>query len=290
MTKNPEEHPAAAVWPMLPEADLRRLADDIASNGLMHPIVLDDEGRVLDGRNRLAACRLVDVEPEYETYDGDDPEGYVLSSNNERRHLSLPERAAATALTLFVAGKRDGGRWEYGAVNGTDPDSGNPRNWARLLTDAGLVLDYLGEGRLRRVAEGKEALDGAVQKAKAERELMERYEALPAELRALVDTGDLTIQEAERRNSLDERYARLVESGDLSLDEAESLSQREEREHRESVDRAKSAVESFLYGFEVASSLAKSPIRADVLSALDDHDRERFLNIEKETRWPSRAS
>jgi len=80
---------------------------------------------------------------------------YVLSANNERRHLSMPERAAATALTLATDGKRDGGRWEYGSViKGTAPESGGSAKsgWSARMKDAGLVYDYLGAERLKRVA------------------------------------------------------------------------------------------------------------------------------------------
>jgi hypothetical protein len=42
-----EPSPHAAVFPMLPGGELQELADDIAAHGLRHPIVLDDQGRVL---------------------------------------------------------------------------------------------------------------------------------------------------------------------------------------------------------------------------------------------------
>ena len=48
---------------VLPEGELVELAESIRANGLRNPIVITPEGLVLDGRNRLAACELVDVEP-----------------------------------------------------------------------------------------------------------------------------------------------------------------------------------------------------------------------------------
>lgn len=38
-----------------------------------------DQGRILDGRNRNAACDLAGVEPWYETYKGDDPDGQCVT-------------------------------------------------------------------------------------------------------------------------------------------------------------------------------------------------------------------
>ncbi len=55
MTDTPDVHPVAELFPMLGADDLAELAADIAERGLLHPIVLDADGRLLDGRNRLAA-------------------------------------------------------------------------------------------------------------------------------------------------------------------------------------------------------------------------------------------
>ena len=87
-----EVHPAAEIFPLLNADGISELADDIERNGLQLPIVLCD-GKLLDGRNRLAACTLVGVDPEFVDYDGDDPVGYVVSLNLHRRHLSPSQRA-----------------------------------------------------------------------------------------------------------------------------------------------------------------------------------------------------
>ena len=69
-------HPAADLFPMLSEARLRELADDIKANGLREPIRLFD-GLILDGRNRYAVCMLIDVKPGTKTWSGGDPWAYV---------------------------------------------------------------------------------------------------------------------------------------------------------------------------------------------------------------------
>lgn len=61
----------------------------------------------------------------------------------------------------------------------------------------------------------------------------------------------------------------------------------EQRDHRDAVRRNVNRIENFLHGFDCAAHLAQSPMRDDVLAALDPFDRERFLRIEQETSWPS---
>lgn len=141
---------------------------------------------------------------------------YVLSSNNERRHLSLPERAAATALTLATDGHRENGRWKRGAV----PDIGESPNktstWQAHMRDSGTVLDNAPE-LLPQVAAGQLALDAAVRQATEIREEKKRRAELPDDLGVLVDNGELTINDALRRSALAPRYADLVSEGRLNI-------------------------------------------------------------------------
>lgn len=100
MKPNGLVHPAADRFPMLPADELRSLADDIAANGLHHAIVLLPDGTLLDGRNRLAACELVGVEPTFTSYNGDAPYAFVVSENIKRRHLDTGQ-AAFLALNFL---------------------------------------------------------------------------------------------------------------------------------------------------------------------------------------------
>ena len=96
-----EIHESADVFPMLPEDELQELAVDIKTNGLIHPIVLDDAGTLIDGGNRLAACRIAGVEPTYASLNGSDPVAYILSANIARRNLTKGQRAMAVAKLLL---------------------------------------------------------------------------------------------------------------------------------------------------------------------------------------------
>ena len=85
----PVLHPACAAWPQMTDAELDKLAADIREKGLLEPITLmAGSGDLLDGRNRWLACQRAGVPPRTQTYDGDDPVGYVLSRNGQWRKLS----------------------------------------------------------------------------------------------------------------------------------------------------------------------------------------------------------
>ena len=96
-------HPLADLFPRITGHDLQALADDIKSNGLLRPIVVyGDPPRILDGRNRLAACKLAEVAPLFETFTATEDEAiaFVLSSNLHRRHLTTAQKATLAVKLL----------------------------------------------------------------------------------------------------------------------------------------------------------------------------------------------
>jgi hypothetical protein len=104
-----EFHPLAGIFPLLDDAESQSLRADIAANGLRNPIVLY-QGKILDGRNRYRECRNAQIEitdSMIETYEGDDPLGFVVSLNVMRRHLTVGQRAMAADLiaNMVVGGK-----------------------------------------------------------------------------------------------------------------------------------------------------------------------------------------
>ena len=88
-----ETHPVARIFPVMPEADLREMADSIKKDGLLNPCV-QQSGVLLDGRNRIAACKLAGVEPRFIEYTGDSPVAFIVASNLARRHLNKGQKIA----------------------------------------------------------------------------------------------------------------------------------------------------------------------------------------------------
>lgn len=87
-----ETHPACAAFPLLDDERLAQLADDIKERGQIEPITLVD-GKVVDGRNRLRACRMLEIEPKVREVGGN-PWALAWSLNGQRRDLSTGQRHA----------------------------------------------------------------------------------------------------------------------------------------------------------------------------------------------------
>jgi ParB-like chromosome segregation protein Spo0J len=198
-------HPVAALFPMLAEDELRELAEDIKQRGLLHPVVLDAEGRVLDGRNRLAACALVDVEPEFTTYDGDDPDGYALAVNIARRHLTKGQQAMIAAKAWSVSDQDQRSMADHAGVTKT------------RLTVAAVVLQHAPD-LVDAVIAGATGLDEAYRVARERKTAADSVEAQLVRLRAE-----------------DPELAAKVVEGELSLPGA--WAERKERARREVIDR-----------------------------------------------------
>jgi N6-adenosine-specific RNA methylase IME4 len=90
-------HEVANIFPLLYGDEFERLKADIASNGLLEPIVIVPTGEILDGRNRHRACIETGVTPRFETWSGGDSFSelvqFVVSKNLHRRHLNSGQQA-----------------------------------------------------------------------------------------------------------------------------------------------------------------------------------------------------
>jgi len=185
-------HPAADIFPTMSEAEIKDLAEDIKANGLHVPIVLH-EGQILDGRNRLAACKLAGVEPVTVNYTGNDPVAFVWAQNVLRRHLTEDQKAALAvemeplfaeqARMRMLAGKAP----DPGAE--TAPGSAKRDNTKRALMQAATTAKVAPK-RARRAKAIKERAP-------------EHFE--------LVKAGELTIADAEKPIRAAERERKAAE-------------------------------------------------------------------------------
>jgi hypothetical protein len=115
-------HPAADLFPLMSESELRELGEDIKARGLVSPIIKCGDA-LLDGGNRLDAMELVGMKLGFakkgkllrlslansRIVDGaanligefsGDPYDYVLSANLHRRHLNGEQKRELIAKVL----------------------------------------------------------------------------------------------------------------------------------------------------------------------------------------------
>lgn len=92
-----EFHPVANIFPLLQGQELEDLKADIAANGLIEPIWIHPDGRIIDGRNRWLACVETNTNADFRTYNGDLSTSalvrFVVSLNLKRRHLNSGQLA-----------------------------------------------------------------------------------------------------------------------------------------------------------------------------------------------------
>lgn len=210
--------------PLLDEDDQAALAHDIQENGLLQPIVLDHQGRILDGRGRLAACEHIGIEPSFVTYDGASTNTYSLSVNLKRRSYTKGQSAMITVKARSVLGfevcpetgqedcpdQGQGARPEKGQ---TVRDLGEQLGVARAVIGRASIVWQHAPDLVEAVISGAIGLDGAYNTAREKKAQADSAESQLARLHAedprLADRvvqGELTLQGAwaERRARLEE--------------------------------------------------------------------------------------
>ncbi len=223
-------HPVCALFPMMTPDKLQELADDIKLTGLAMPVVR--HGNVLlDGRNRLLACKMAGVDPKWQDFTGDDPSRWILSTNLKRRHLTpeqsvsiaaeaseailrdAMERKAATAFKPGIAPNPTGANQHTRKVN---PDSGSPSS----KRDAKQMHDRSSAGTL--------AATAGVSRHKAEQALAIKRAAKKGEIKPEVYqsvlNGTMSHKEALATRCLpapSQEY--LAEMAELERKEAEAI-------------------------------------------------------------------
>lgn len=268
-------HPVADLFPMLAEDELQELAEDIKQRGLLQPIVLDAEGRVLDGRNRLAACELAGVEARFETFAGDDPDGYAYATNVARRHLSKGQRAMLAVRARSLLSK------------GIDLADGAEVSASRI-SQARLVEEHahaLGDLVITAVMSLNEAYDEAKKRKQIAEEIASKRAGLAdrPDLLELVDREKLSldgavsarqtdIDNAERlereRQSIAARLEKLPEdlaarvaADSLGIDEAEAVV-------KERAGRLIAWAEKIRGALDTLTRMAGNPVPADLADQL----------------------
>jgi hypothetical protein len=282
-------HPAADIFPMLDPDELLDLAESIKTDGLHKDIVLDTDGVLLDGRNRLAACEIARVKPRFTTYTGDNPRALIFSNNVVRRHLTKGQQAMITAMACSFSGH---------SLRGLAKTHGLSRT---RLSAANVVLQYSPD-LAEQVRIGAFPLDAAYDiarehKAQAEalQEKRDRLTENAPDLAKQVTEGHLTLDEAiavlEERQE-DNRIrkqiadadelrladghttpplAQLAERGDITWHHAHQRAEEFLAHRQDTIDRAQHAIQLIAENWTAVQDLAVrsgTQLTRDILGGL----------------------
>lgn len=296
VTWNGEWHPFAERFPMLSEQELRDMAESIKETGQLHACVMNPDGLGLDGRNRVAACRIAGVEPEW-TVNAGNPMSIIIAANVHHRFLSTGQRAMAVAVELADKGMRQNGRWKRGSIPEAPDSMGSHNTWLQAVSNAGVILDWLPH-LADDVLAGSLALDSAFTQAKDKRDVetanAEKLSHLPDDLAALVESGvrdvDGALAEVRDRETvaqIDEvrnadgapapTFADRAEDGSISWSEAATLAQQWQEERTEAIRRNQDRLRQVISGWSAVRTVADSPenpyVKA-IVDGLGDRDQE----------------
>lgn len=93
------------VWHDLTESENLDLSEDIAANGVMVPIVLDGEGRILDGHHRFQIAESLGIDCPFTIVEiENDEQGRSIAYrlNAHRRHATREQKRAALERSLLA--------------------------------------------------------------------------------------------------------------------------------------------------------------------------------------------
>lgn len=97
-----KHHPYAELFPMRSPVEIEELAGLIEQHGLIHK-GWTYKGKLIDGRNREAACKIAKVPFKTREYRGKDPLGFVDAQNlGGIRHLPTAVRAEIAAKMVAI--------------------------------------------------------------------------------------------------------------------------------------------------------------------------------------------
>jgi hypothetical protein len=225
-------HPLAELFAMWSSEALDDLASDIKQNGQRLPILLDHEGRLVDGRNRLAACKRAGVEPRFEYLaEGEDLYAVVASLNAKRRESTASQRAIAAAEAWKIA-EEEGRVRKQGARTDLQPLPkegkgliANPREHFGALFNVGKNYVEMARTVIENPAQSVIVKTGVLplpdvfgeakrqkQKTAAQVRIIKRLRIGAPDLAEAVDAGKLTHEAAEKELDAREDDARKLQA------------------------------------------------------------------------------
>lgn len=202
MTRIKGVHPFAEAFPMMTDDEMDRLVQDIKQEGQIEPCIVNHDGVLLDGRNRLAACERLGIEPIVRTVSPTSETAFIASLNIHRRHMTVGERQALAPVLEESFKNEAQKRMAAGGRGGL-----------RIAEEGTALVQYLPSTAMAQAAKALDISERAGYQAKR---VAEHAPELLEEVRA----GTLTLKAAERE--VTERLAEDRERQEILLAEVDA--------------------------------------------------------------------
>jgi hypothetical protein len=202
-------HPIAELYPLMSDEELDVLGEDIETNGLQNKLVRDEDGTLIDGRNREEAAKRRGIKltaDDYVTLNGLDSMTFIFSLNNKRRHVLKSQRAVIAVKARELEGKAKKTESDFLSFAAMAQLSGVSES---LIKDAHAVLKYAPEHVDAVIAGAGVTFEKALEDAKERKAAAQSKEAQMNKLRK--EASDLADLVSEERMALQEAFGALKE-------------------------------------------------------------------------------
>jgi hypothetical protein len=204
-------HPLAKLFPPLQGEAYAGFLEDVRKHGVREPITLF-EGMILDGVNRAKAAVEAGTKCPTQEYTGNDPLGFVISKNGNRRHLNESQRALVASR---IANLARGGSHSANLPNGVSQEHAAKMLGVstRSVTSAKAVLEKGVPELVRAVEQGIIAVAAAAEVARLE----------PARQRAELTDDASRLRGPSKRNERARQERKKPKLADKMLGELNGL-------------------------------------------------------------------
>jgi hypothetical protein len=219
-----EIHEISKTLPYIEGDKFEDFVEDIRLKGQLQPIVLY-EGKILDGKNRYAACQRLGIPSKFVEYTGDDPVGHAYSLNIMQRELNAEMTAAYGVKILPLIEIEAKKRMEKGRTSATEqvcknlheavvrgPQGKNPVNCTSEETNPPLTKCEKSRDKAAELTNGS---GSSIQRAKL-------VLARAPEVFALMEQGKIPVKTATRLSKKPAEVrtdaVKRISSGERALD------------------------------------------------------------------------
>lgn len=205
---------------------MEALAADIKERGLVEPVVVVG-GKLLDGRNRVEACRRAGVKVRVVEYRGKDPVGQVVSLNLQRRHLNESQRAmVASKLANMPAHRAHRARDKSANLRTSvsQPEAARLFNVSTRSIQSAKAIQAASPERAGAVERGEMTLNQAVREVKREEQAVKLESVSVKAVKAVAGVYDVVVVDPPWPMEKIERDCRPNQVSDLdypTMSEAE---------------------------------------------------------------------